>query len=202
MYALMPSALYANAAASTSLMSRHKRWSMMAVVPDRRASTPQCIAETAMAAAGVLIQDSGPAQPSSPRGSWRMSCRTHISRGRGLMSPRAQCSTLWVWPLTKPGTSMRSAQSSSTVSGGQSASSERVPPGATRLRTPSWIKTSFLAYLPGSDAPLGTSTPRRRVGVPAGGFGAAENFPRELSRVRSMVTKSPARATQPPRAPM
>ena len=175
---------------------------MMAVVPERRASTPQCIAETAMAAAGVLIQDSGPAQPSSPRGSWRISCRTHISSGRGLMRPRAQCSTLCVWPLTKPGTSMRSEQSSSIVPGGQSTSSERVPPGATRFRTPSAMRTSRRVYVPGSEASLGTSAPRSRVGGPAGGAGEGENFPTELSSVRSMVAEPPVRACAHPRAPI
>ena len=169
---------------------------MMAVVPERSASTPQCIAETAMAAAGVLIQDSRPAQPSSPRGSWRISCRTHISSGRGLMRPRAQCSTLCVWPLTKPGTSMRSEQSSSTVPGGQSTSSERVPPGATRFRTPSAMRTSRRVYFPGSEASLGTSAPRSRVGGPAGGAGERENFPTELSSVRSMVAEPPVRAAR------
>ena len=118
------------------------------------------------------------------------------------MRPRAQCSTLCVWPLTKPGTSMRSEQSSSTVPGGQSTSSERVPPGATRFRTPSAMRTSRRVYFPGSEASLGTSAPRSRVGGPAGGAGERENFPTELSSVRSMVAEPPVRACAHPRAPI
>ena len=115
MNARTPSARYAATAASTSARSRHRRWSITAVVPDKSASTPQCIADTATAAAGVFTQESAPAQPLSPRGSWRMSCRTHSSSGRGLMRPLAQCSTLCVCPFTRPGMSMRSSHANSAV---------------------------------------------------------------------------------------
>ena len=124
----------------------------MAVQPESRASTPQCMAEMPTDSAGVFTKLSSPCHPSSPRGSCRISCCTHSSSGSGLMSPRAQCSIECVWALTNPGRRMRSLQSMPV--------SPSVFASPILAIFPSDMRTSFRAYFPSA---AGRSTLERSV---------------------------------------